>query len=388
MRHYILYYHGGSGNHGCEAIVRTTAELLEYKKNKLSLASFRPDEDKEYKIDRFCDIHEMYEKKSCKKKSYLWAKTFLKSKITCNDYIMKDLPLLNAVGARKGDIALSIGGDNYCYNDCDNIRKANDIFRRNGIKTVLWGCSIEPEILLDSRVAEDISQFDLVTARESITYEAIKQVNHNTMLVSDSAFNLQINNVDLPAGVKEKRVVGINISPLAESFEISQGIIKRSIQKLIEYVIFDTDMSVLLIPHVVWSHDDDRVMNRLLYGKYKDTGKVFLIDDNNSQNLKGYISKCRYFIGARTHATIAAYSCNIPTLVLGYSTKSKGIARDLFGQEKNYVLPIQNIKTDLDLVSSFNWLQKNEQEIINRLSYRIPIYKKSILTGLEALKSL
>ena len=24
----ILYMHGGSGNHGCEAIVRTTAELL------------------------------------------------------------------------------------------------------------------------------------------------------------------------------------------------------------------------------------------------------------------------------------------------------------------------------------------------------------------------
>ena len=48
MKHYILYYHGGSANHGCEALVRTTAELLDYKNNRISLASFRPEDDKKF----------------------------------------------------------------------------------------------------------------------------------------------------------------------------------------------------------------------------------------------------------------------------------------------------------------------------------------------------
>ena len=62
MKHYILYYHAGSCNHGCEALVRTTAELLDYKNNRISLASFRPETDFEYGIDRLCEIYNMFEK--------------------------------------------------------------------------------------------------------------------------------------------------------------------------------------------------------------------------------------------------------------------------------------------------------------------------------------
>ena len=64
--------------------------------------------------------------------------------------------------------------------------------------------------------------------------------------------------------------------------------------------------------------------------KYKDSGRVCIVDDCNCMQLKYDISKCRFFVGARTHATIAAYSTCVPTLVVGYSVKSRGIARDLF----------------------------------------------------------
>ena len=50
------------------------------------------------------------------------------------------------------------------------------------------------------------------------------------------------------------------------------------------------------------------------------------------------ISKCRFFVVARTHATIAAYSTGVPTIVISYSVKSRGIARDLFGDEKGYAV--------------------------------------------------
>lgn len=78
-----------------------------------------------------------------------------------------------------------------------------------------------------------------------------------------------------------------------------------------------------------------------------------MIEDCNCMQLKGYISRCRFFIGARTHATIAAYSTFVPTLVLGYSIKSRGIATDLFGSDENYVISIQDLLNEEDLYQAF-----------------------------------
>ena len=45
----VLYGHGGSRNHGCEAIVRSTIMLLGEQHN-YTLLSERPEEDIEYGI--------------------------------------------------------------------------------------------------------------------------------------------------------------------------------------------------------------------------------------------------------------------------------------------------------------------------------------------------
>ena len=88
-----------------------------------------------------------------------------------------------------------------------------------------------------------------------------------------------------------------------------------------------------------------------------------MIEDQNAEQLKWIISKCAAFIGARTHATIAAYSTGVPTLVLGYSIKSVGIARDLFGSEENYVLSYKNIKKETDLLNHYLWILEHADTI-------------------------
>lgn len=50
-----LYYHGGSENHGCEAIVRSTSKLLS---TKLFLWSTAPDADCTYGLDNMVSIRE------------------------------------------------------------------------------------------------------------------------------------------------------------------------------------------------------------------------------------------------------------------------------------------------------------------------------------------
>ena len=62
-------------------------------------------------------------------------------------------------------------------------------------------------------------------------------------------------------------------------------------------------------------------------------------------------------------ATIAAYSTGVPTLVLGYSIKSVGIARDLFGSEENYVLSYKDIKEKTDLLNHYIWILEHENTI-------------------------
>lgn len=101
----------------------------------------------------------------------------------------------------------------------------------------------------------------------------------------------------------------------------------------------------------------------MLYDKISRKDRICIVDDHNCMQQKYIISQCSYFIGARTHATIAAYSTCVPTLVVGYSVKAKGIAKDLFGTYENYVIPVQELKEQSDLLNSFLWLRKTVKEL-------------------------
>ena len=124
-----------------------------------------------------------------------------------------------------------------------------------------------------------------------------------------------------------------------------------------------------------------------LYRGYEEEKRVMLIPDMSCQELKYIISKCRFFIAARTHATIAAYSSCVPTLVIGYSVKSRGIAKDLFGTDKHYVLPVQTLEEQEELIKAYDWLAENEQEIRDRLRQIMPAYcEKAGAAGEEIRK--
>lgn len=388
MKHYILYSHDGSGNHGCEALVRTTIELLKNDNTKITLSSTRPEEDIRYGIDKICEIKQLHSTVQLNRFSYNFLKSYYDFKIKKNTYAMDALAERIAFDAHKGDIAISVGGDSYCYGATKEMAYRNQVWKKGGLKTVYWGCSIEPELLDDPAIAGDIASFDLITARETISYEALKIINPNTVLVSDSAFLLDAVIKPFPKEMNENDVVGLNLSPLAENCEEIKGITRKNYENLIELILSTTNYNILLVPHVIWNGTDDRTINKYFYNKYKDSKRVFALEDSSCEVLKGYISRCRFFIGARTHATIAAYSSFVPTLVLGYSVKSKGIAKDLFGSYENYVVPVQSLMNDLDMVHSFEWLMGNETNIKERLIETMPEYTKRVYKGVELVKRL
>ncbi|MBR5116894.1 MAG: polysaccharide pyruvyl transferase family protein, partial [Lachnospiraceae bacterium] len=104
--------------------------------------------------------------------------------------------------------------------------------------------------------------------------------------------------------------------------------------------------------------------------------------------LKREIAGCQFFIGARTHATIAAYSSLVPTLVVGYSVKSRGIARDLFGGEQGLVLPVQEL-TGAGLIRAFEDLRAREGGLRAILAEKIPGYReRALLNAAEMLRCI
>ena len=80
MNNIYMYAHGGSGNHGCEAIVRSTVGLLKnIPVNKIILFSSKVEEDKKYKVSELCEI--VNEKSSYSKCSINFFSAYLKLKI-------------------------------------------------------------------------------------------------------------------------------------------------------------------------------------------------------------------------------------------------------------------------------------------------------------------
>ena len=380
----VLYMHGGSGNHGCEALVRTTAKLVKDSLGtNVVLWSKAADEDYKYGADILVDKIVITDE--VKRNSISFYSSYFKYKVMKNSSALHDQFIKNTF---KDSVAISIGGDNYCYpwSAKEGVQLDREL-RRYCIKNIFWGCSIEEEFMTPE-VIEDLKGFDLVTVREPLSYEILKNHGVEAVQVADPAFLLNKKELPLPTGFFEGNTVGINISPLINDYEGGESIAFQNYVKLIEYIMNETDMNVCLIPHVIWEPVDDRKPMKQLLEIFKDSGRVILLDDYNCEEIKGFISRCRFFVGARTHATIAAYSTCVPTLVVGYSIKSKGIALDLFGTYDNYVVSVQNMKNDMELTKAFRFIVNNELTIKIRLNDIMPVYKEKALSAGQELKKL
>lgn len=369
-----LYPHGGSGNHGCEAIVRSTARLT--LGAQLNLFTNNCGEDDQYGLDTVCDL--IGAERSISRNSLGYWRALVQSKLCGRkDAFDEEVFRHIIVDARTSDAFLSIGGDNYCYGANNFIYLVNRMIDRAGVKRILWGASVEPSAM-EGQLLEDMKGFYKIWARESLTHEAM--LAHGltqSVLMPDPAFVMDRREVALPEGFVSGNTAGINVSPMIIGYEKAAGMTMENYVRLICYIIEKTDMQVALIPHVVWSHNDDRKPLMALYEIFKDTGRVIMVDAEarlNAEELKYIISQCRFLVAARTHASIAAYSTQVPTLVVGYSVKARGIARDIFGTEDNYVLPVQSMTQPDELTDAFRWLKEHENSIRQHYSSFMPEY--------------
>ncbi len=380
----VLYGNGNSQNHGCEALTRTICHLFAEKE----VVEFVNDitTDPIYGIDHILKRKELENNLShlSRPLQFLYKIAYkLKWHHLYNRF--RYAPLLKTLNVN--DIALSIGGDNYCYTDISWLQSLNYLINRFA-KTVLFGVSIEPKRIKSTALQKDLRRYSKIVARESLTYDALidNGLGDRAVLLPDPAFLLEPEVTELPKNFIPGNTVGINISPMIMDYEKTQNVAYQNYENLVQYILDSTDMSIALIPHVVWQNSDDRIPLQKLYETFQTNNRVCIIEDQSCTRLKYIISQCRFFVGARTHATIAAYSSCVPTLVVGYSIKAKGIAKDLFGTYENYVFPVQSLTRRDNLTDAFSWLISKEQKIRTHLITMMPEYiatAKGLLSVIE-----
>ncbi len=380
---YFLFNHAGSRNHGCEALVRGTVNIIENSDRNAAFVLSSLDTGAD------ADIERIETKPARMRKLSFTEKIIAALDLKINkseEYALEKMCSPIVLDAEECDICLSVGGDTYCYGDNHATQVLTRELKKSGKKTVLWGVSIGEEDLTEEKL-ESLRDFDAIFAREPITYKLLSEKNANDkiFLFSDPAFCMERADVELVEGFTKKNTLGFNISPLVAK---KNPKVKEIAEDFIEFIFENTTMKVLLIPHVVEKDNNDYDFMKPIFEKFRDTGRIAILPPTlGAREYKGYIAHTRFFIGARTHATIAAYSSGVPTIALGYSVKARGIARDIFGEEK-YVLDFNSVTDAAPLKKEFLAMVENEDEIRRELMTSIPLRMRSAMEAGEMLRKI
>ncbi|MBR1409393.1 MAG: polysaccharide pyruvyl transferase family protein [Clostridia bacterium] len=385
MTRVLLYNHSGCENRGCEAIVRSTSALLRAAGvSDIRLCSNQQPYDAGLKLE---DVDRVLPSviSPYSMRRLINSVGFRLGMPREHEVARRYAPVIGA--GRNSSLCLSVGGDTYCYNPQEHMRVINGRLKRAGVPLVLWGTSVDPERLTEEMVS-DLRAYDLIVARESITAAALREKGLRVLRWRDPAFSLQPLTVPLPEGWRGDNTIGLNISPLVldKMGSREEGI--RLFEAFIRHVLETTDACVALFSHVTWAHDDDRTVVNALKAAFSDEERVITLPETlGAREIKGCIARMSLVVTARTHASIAAYSTAVPALVIGYSVKARGIARDLYGREEGHLLESRTL-TLPRLEEAFDALIGRKSEERAYLQERLPEYLEDREGAMKAVLAL
>lgn len=331
MKKVLLYGHGGACNHGAEAILRSSIPMFRKAGASILLSTHFPEQDQAFGLDKLVDrlipadlslVPEERAAGTFEEKEWIAARIYREALAEID----------------RDTICVGVGGDNYCYPNWHRQALFHHAARKRGGQSILWGCSIQPE-MIDERMVEVLRTHDRIFARESLTAGALR--DHGIVRVTqmlDPAFSLPAEPVPLPEGFRGC-AAAINLSPL---------MLRRSDRLLSDFeeaarLLLKKVDTLLLLPHVTMPADDDReALEKLVQHLLpEERSRICRAPEcANAAQRKYLISRCEILVCCRTHASIAGYSTGVPTLVMGYSVKSRGIGLDL-GMER-WVIPIED----------------------------------------------
>lgn len=247
---------------------------------------------------------------------------------------------------------------------------------KHGVPLILGSQTIGP--FLDDKAAafaaKILKNSREVFVRDELSNECVKSISgRNAVLTTDVAFALPYQKIVFPTTDKVR--VGFNPSGLLwhggysgnNQFGLSVDY-RDYCNSVIQRLNMDGRFEVHLILHSFEDNDynisdNDLVAAKELHAIYPTT--ILAPKFNSCIDAKNYISAMDIFIGARMHATIAAYSSCVPVIPFSYSRKFEGLYSAL-GYE--YVLNGRKLETSVCIEKTFEWIYKrtNLQKAIQR----------------------
>lgn len=396
------------GNRGCEALVRSTAGLINkhYPQASFYCPSHRADLDQRQWPESATMGIDFVGAPDFPERLRWWSRAC--KLIPALEAMHRPAFTIDAGSSallRQSDALIMTGGDvvslDYgvpsLYFWTNYFDRAIDL----GKPAFLWAASVGPftaKPAVEREMVKHLQRYAAISVRESASYRYLQGLGLNKVeLVADPAFTLlpePFDSAELSFG-GDPNVLGLNVSPLVRGYrqdEASRAQLDRDVVDFISDVVTRTQMRVLLIPHVdpldgSAVNSDSAYLQGLLDRLPEHQDRVRLAPRTlNAAQLKHLISRCRFFIGARTHATIGALSSMVPTISIAYSVKAKGINQDLFGDTR-FVLDTPRVSR-ASLHAALDLLVSEEDATRQLLRERIPVYRENAAKPVDAIVSL
>lgn len=394
--HCLLVGNSPYVNRGCEAIVRGTMTVLRraFGENlRVTAASYGLRQVVKNQARAETDLAIQHVRLGCERLTAAWFLENLNKRLharTPGKFYM----LGRAV--RDACVALQLGGDHYSL-DYGYPREHMDLDRflfRSCVPVVIWGASMGPfdkDPAFAAEMFAHLRKISGIYVRETVSSEYLRAhgVNDNVREVADPAFAMEPSPPSpdkLPCPLSGN-LIGLNFSPYM-SLHVTRGDLdawRRLCADAVARLLRQTGCDILLVPHVfhVTPHNDDPGFLQSVSAAVREkTGRFVPVlgPALSASEIKWVIARCRAFVGCRTHSTIAALSSGVPTLSLAYSTKARGINRDVYGSQEYCLEPAE--VSPLRLYERINSLLENSAGIRAHLAAVVPqVIARAFLAG-------
>lgn len=244
------------------------------------------------------------------------------------------------------------------------------------------------------KAIKSIEKASLCMARDKQSYDYVLEnvpQQKNVSEYIDVAFFLPYETI-----IQDKNYihVGINISALlwhGGYTRNNQFGLKCDYQslarQLIDYFLNQENVKVHLVPHVVGSErsiENDYAVSYDLWREYNHPNLVLAPLALGPIEIKSYIAGLDFFMGARMHATIGAFSAGVPVVPMAYSRKFNGLFLDTLSY--NHMVDMKTMDND-DIVEVIKKAFEIRNELKNTINQRmndiVSERKKILINSLE-----
>lgn len=226
-------------------------------------------------------------------------------------------------------------------------------------------------------VRKALKRCKLVSVRESISQEMLKEIGIEGKLFPDLGFSLSKSNTNnkIVENIRKKnsgkKMVAITARPYrfpgSSTPKVKYNEYINSMVKFSEW-LYENNYLPVFIEHTLseTTHENDGTAISEIVSKLETDRYAFIKDNNfNCRNLKEIYNQFDYVVGTRFHSVIFSMSEKTPSIAIEYGgNKGAGIMTDM-GLSKLGV-PIEKVSHE-KLIESFKFLIENEVEVISKI---------------------